>query len=127
MRIGWMWLYSMTIWYGALSPDITNQSDFSRFASSKKKMYAGIISSIMVNGTIVPLFGLICASATKDLYGTEMWLPTDIVLEWLHSDYSPGLRAASFFFGVCICSVTVVLQCISKWFCWRHGFSRSFP
>lgn len=44
------------------------------------------------------LFGLICASATKDLYGTEMWLPTDIVFEWVHSDYSPELRAASFFF-----------------------------
>lgn len=41
MRIGWMWLYSMTIWYGALSPDITNQSDFSRFASSKKRCTLG--------------------------------------------------------------------------------------
>lgn len=97
---GWMWLYSMTIWYGALSPDCTNQSDFSRFSSSRKKMYLGIISAVMITGTIVPLMGLLCASATQQLYGTELWLPTDICLQWLINDYSPGARAASFFCGL---------------------------
>lgn len=99
-KTGWMWLYSMTIWYGALSPDVTNQSDFSRFASSPKKMYLGIIVSICVTGTMVPLFGLICASATKDLYGESLWLPTDIVLQWLSESYGPALRAAAFFLGL---------------------------
>lgn len=99
-KTAWMWLYSMTIWYGALSPDVTNQSDFSRFASSPKKMYMGIIVSICVTGTLVPLFGLICASATRDLYGESLWLPTDIVLQWLQDAYTPGLRAAAFFLGL---------------------------
>lgn len=127
LRIGWMWLYSMTIWYGALSPDITNQSDFARFASSKKKMYAGIISSIMVTGTIVPMFGLICASATKDLYGTEMWLPTDIVLEWLHSDYSSGLRAASFFLGFAFAASQLSFNVLANGFAGGMDLAGVFP
>lgn len=96
---GWMWLQGMTIWYGALSPDVTNQSDFSRFASSNKQMYGGIISAVMITGTFVPLAGLLCASATTSLYGTTLWLPTDIVLRWLTDDYSAGCRAAAFFLG----------------------------
>lgn len=96
---GWMWLKCMSIWYGALSPDVTNQSDFSRFASSTKKMQAGIVSSVMITGTFVPLAGLICASATEKLYGEALWLPTDIVLRWLQDNYSSGCRAAAFFLG----------------------------
>lgn len=99
-KTAWMWLYSMTIWYGALSPDVTNQSDFSRFASSKRKMYLGIITSVLITGTFVPLFGLLCASATQDLYGTAMWLPTDIVLQWMGENYNSGLRAGAFFLGI---------------------------
>ncbi|QLG71973.1 hypothetical protein HG535_0C03260 [Zygotorulaspora mrakii] len=113
---GWMWLYSMTIWYGALSPDCTNQSDFSRFASSKKKMYIGIISSVMLTGTVVPLMGLLCASATQQLYGTELWLPTDICLQWMADNYSPGARAASFFCGLAFMSSQMTFNVIANGF-----------
>lgn len=113
---GWMWLYSMTIWYGALSPDCTNQSDFSRFASSKKKMYIGIISSVMITGTIVPLMGLLCASATKELYGTEIWLPTDVCLQWMTNDYSAGSRAASFFCGFAFMSSQMTFNVLANGF-----------
>ncbi|CCE86273.1 Piso0_004756 [Millerozyma farinosa CBS 7064] len=115
-KTGWMWLYSMTIWYGALSPDCTNQSDFSRFAYSKKQMHLGIIVSILISGTLVPLFGLLCASATKDLYGKSLWLPTDIVLQWLSEDYSPGLRAASFFLGFCFASSQLTFNVLANGF-----------
>ncbi|CUM66670.1 uncharacterized protein PRCAT00004346001 [Priceomyces carsonii] len=115
-KTGWMWLYSMTIWYGALSPDVTNQSDFSRFASSKKKMYLGIVVSVLTSGTLVPLFGLICASATKDLYGSELWLPTDIVLRWLDENYSSGLRAAAFFLGLAFASSQLTFNVLANGF-----------
>lgn len=110
----WMWLYSMTIWYGALSPDVTNQNDFSRFSSSPKKMYLGIVVSICVTGTIVPLFGLICASATKDLYGDSMWLPSEIVLQWLDESYSSGLRAAAFFLGLAFASSQLTFNVLAN-------------
>lgn len=103
-EIGWMWLKAITIWYGALSPDVTNQSDYSRFASSPRKMYLGIIIAIMITGTFVPLFSLICASATSHFYNTQFWLPTDIVLQWLRDDYSPGTRAGAFFLAFAFAS-----------------------
>lgn len=116
LRTGWMWLYSMTIWYGALSPDVTNQSDFSRFASTPRKMYIGIISSVMITGTIVPLMGLLCASATLELYGSSIWLPTDICLQWMTRDYSAGSRAASFFCGFAFMSSQLTFNVMANGF-----------
>ncbi|CAH2351732.1 thiamine transporter Thi72p [[Candida] railenensis] len=113
---GWMWLYAMTIWYGALSPDCTNQCDFSRFASSKKKMYFGIVSSIMITGTFVPLAGLICASATQQLYGTSLWLPTDIAMQWMTDNYSSGCRAACFFLGFAFASSQLTFNVLANGF-----------
>lgn len=116
LQIGWMWLYSMTIWYGALSPDVTNTSDFSRFAHNTKKLNWGIICSIFITGTVVPLFLLLCASMTEDLYGKKLWLPTDIVLTWLKEDYSPGLRAGSFFLGIAFASSQLSFNVLTNGF-----------
>lgn len=124
---GWMWLYSMTIWYGALSPDCTNQSDFSRFAVSSKRMHLGIVVSILITGTLVPLFGLICASATADLYGEPLWLPTDIVLRWLSERYSPGLRAASFFLGFSFASSQLTFNVLANGFSGGMDLAGIFP
>lgn len=126
-KTAWMWLYSMTIWYGALSPDVTNQSDFSRFASSSKKMYLGIIVSICVTGTLVPLFGLICASATNDLYGESLWLPTDIVLQWLQDVYSPELRAAAFFLGLAFAFSQLTFNVLANGFAGGMDLAGVYP
>lgn len=124
---GWMWFKGMTIWYGALSPDVTNQSDFSRFASSEKKMYAGIISSVMLTGTFVPLAGLVCASATAQLYGHPYWLPTDIVLKWLEKDYSAGCRAAAFFLGFAFASSQLMFNVMANGVAGGMDLSGVFP
>ncbi|ODV96894.1 hypothetical protein PACTADRAFT_74497 [Pachysolen tannophilus NRRL Y-2460] len=113
---GWMWLYSITIWTSALSPDVTNQSDFSRFASSKKKMYFGIIVSVMTMGTFVPFMGLVSASTTSQLYGDEYWLPTDICLRWMTDNYSAGPRAAAFFCGLAFASSQLCFNVLANGF-----------
>lgn len=96
---GWLWLYAITIWYGALSPDITNHNDYSRYASSLHRMNWGIVAAIFTTGTFAPLAGLICASVTKGEYGVALWLPTDILLHWLKADYSAKNRAMAVIFG----------------------------
>ncbi|ODV98240.1 hypothetical protein PACTADRAFT_64087 [Pachysolen tannophilus NRRL Y-2460] len=113
---GWMWLYSITIWYGALSPDVTNQSDFSRFASSKKKMYLGIVVSLMTSGTFVPFMGLVTASTTSQLFDDEYWLPTDICLQWMSDNYSSGVRAAAFFCGFAFASSQLTFNVLANGF-----------
>lgn len=124
---GWMWLKGMTIWYGALSPDVTNQSDYSRFASSTKKMHWGIITSVMITGTFVPLAGLLCASATQELYGQALWLPTDIVLQWLSDNYSSGCRAAAFFLGFSFAASQMAFNVIANGFAGGMNLSGIYP
>lgn len=96
---GWIWLYAVAIWYGALSPDILNHNDYSRFASSAPKMHWGIVVAVFSTGTFVPLASLLCASVTQATHGEAIWLPTNILLRWLHADYSASNRAMAVIFG----------------------------
>lgn len=112
---GWMWLYAMSVWYGALSPDITNQSDFSRFSSSRKKLVIGVFVGIFFT-EIIPLAGLISASCSLELYGESYWLPTDICLQWLQDNYSPRMRCACFFLGLSFLSSELSLNLLSNGF-----------
>lgn len=113
---GWMWMYAISIWYGALCPDILNLCDFSRFGNSYTKTYAGIICLIMITGTFVPLASLLVASATKDLYGAPIWLPTDLSLLWLEKDYNSGCRAANFFLGLAFCASQLTFNVVANGF-----------
>lgn len=113
---GWMWLYAITIWYGALSPTITNQCDYSRFGTGYKRTYLGIIVSIMLTGTFVPLASLLVASATLELYHKPIWLPTDLSLVWLSGDYSSGARAANFFLGLAFTCSQLMFNIVANGF-----------
>lgn len=97
---GWAWLYAMSIWYGAISPEVLNHNDFSRFANNPKKMCFGIASAVLITGTFVPLAGLLCATSTMQVYDKLFWLPTTICLRWLHVDYSSANRAMAVVFGL---------------------------
>jgi NCS1 family nucleobase:cation symporter-1 len=111
----WMWLYAMSVWYGALSPDITNQSDFSRFSNSRSKLVIGVFVGIFFT-EIIPLAGLISASCSVELYDKEYWLPTDICLQWLQDNYSPKMRCACFFLGLSFLSSELSLNLLSNGF-----------
>ncbi|AQZ11355.1 THI7 (YLR237W) [Zygosaccharomyces parabailii] len=96
----WAWVYMISYWFGSVSPGSVNQSDYSRFASSKTAVYLGTIMALLIPTTIVPIFGVIGASTCEKLYGQPFWYPMDIFNYWLTQDYSAGGRAASFFSGV---------------------------
>lgn len=115
-NVGWMWLYAITIWYGALSPDITNQCDYSRFASGERSTYLGIITAIMITGTFVPLASLLVVSTTVEMYQEAFWLPTDLCLSWLRESYSPGIRAGNFFLGLCFMSSQLTFNVLANGF-----------
>lgn len=114
-EFGWMYLMGINVWYGALSPDICNQSDFSRFSSSKPKLQWGIFCGIFFT-EIIPLAGLICASISTDLYGKQYWLPTDICLQWLNDHYTPRTRCACFFLGLSFLTSELSLNTLTNGF-----------
>lgn len=106
----WMWISAMSIWYSGVSGGVTNQSDYSRFASSSKKCYTGLFLGTVLPGTFVSLAGMLCASACKGLYGETYWTPDEIVEQWLNDDYSAKSRAASFFVGISFTSSQLFLN-----------------
>lgn len=114
-EFGWMYLMGINVWYGALSPDITNQSDFSRFSSSRTKLRWGVFAGIFLT-EIIPLAGLICASISSDLYGVQYWLPTDICLQWLGDHYTARTRCACFFLGFSFLTSELSLNTLTNGF-----------
>lgn len=97
---GWWWVYGISSWYGSLSSGVANQSDFTRFSKKTWSSLYGTIFSLVVIGTIIPLMGMVSASAMKGKYDEEIWRPDQIILFWLNQNYSSKARAGAFFCGL---------------------------
>ena len=96
----WAWVYMISYWFGSVSPGSTNQSDYSRFGSSQTAIWLGTICALLIPTTLIPVFGVIGASTSDKLYGTQLWMPMDLFDYWLKDNYSAGARAGAFFCGV---------------------------
>ncbi|SPO07171.1 related to uracil permease [Cephalotrichum gorgonifer] len=92
----WLRLSSLTSVTGGYSTLAVNIPDFSRFSKESKAPYWQL-PFIPFLKTIVGLFGIVAASASRELYGEALWNPIDIVNKWQGSS---GGRAAAFFCGV---------------------------
>lgn len=104
----WFWIYGISSWYGSLSSGVANQSDFTRFSEKPWDSFWGTIVSMLGVGTIIPLMGLVTASAMKGTYDEEYWMPNDIIMKWMTEDYSAKARAGAFF-----CALTFTLSQLS--------------
>ncbi|KAG7865145.1 hypothetical protein KL918_004727 [Ogataea parapolymorpha] len=78
--LGWAWIYGINSWYSSLVAGISNQSDYSRFNKKEWHSHWGILIGCNVAGFIIPLFGIVTASALAEKYGQEFWMPNDISL-----------------------------------------------
>lgn len=94
---GWAWFYAITSSVGGISSGILNQADFTRFVPRQGMQIPGNVLAPLVPGIIVPLFGLLTASATMNIYGGEpIWNPLELIIRWMSADYSPISRVAAF-------------------------------
>ena len=102
MTHGWAWFYGITSSIGSVASGIVNQADFSRFMRKQGQQVPGtIISTLILPGIVVPLFGILTASATMSLYGGQpIWNPPMLIIQWTTNDYSATSRAAGFFCGL---------------------------
>ncbi|KAF7558093.1 hypothetical protein G7Z17_g136 [Cylindrodendrum hubeiense] len=82
MTTSWAWIYGIVASVGNISAGILNQSDFTRFAHKQGVQVPGMIFSLLVPGMVVPIFGILTASATMTIYGGEAyWNPLVIILQ----------------------------------------------
>jgi nucleobase:cation symporter-1, NCS1 family len=94
----WAWFYGITSGVGGISSGILNQADYTRFARRQGRQVPGTVFALFVPGVIVPLFGILTASATVNIYKSEpYWNPLAIIFQWMTDSYSAGSRAAAFF------------------------------
>ncbi|KAI1764362.1 uracil permease [Hypoxylon sp. FL1150] len=91
----WLWLSNLTSVTGGYSTLAVNIPDFSRFSKTRGAQLFQL-PVIPVLKTVVGVFGIVSAGASRKLYGTLYWSPLDIVGEWQEGT-TPGGRAAAFF------------------------------
>lgn len=108
-ELGWNIVLGVTTTIGSIAVGLTNQPDYSRFARKPGDQVFGQWFSIIVFGTILPLFGCLASSATQGIWGEAYWNPPDIVQRWLDDDYNAKSRAAAFFAGcgLVVCQLAI--------------------
>lgn len=93
----WAFFRAISQWYGSSCSGVINKPDFSRFGSTKYVFIPGTVIGVMFIGTVVPLLGVISASATASKYGTAIWKPSELIDTWLLEYWNPKCRAGCFF------------------------------
>jgi NCS1 family nucleobase:cation symporter-1 len=98
---------------------MASQSDFNRFACGPGNQVIGQAFAVLFFGSVVPLFGLLGASAAGKLYGDvselNLWNPPAIVDLWLTRSYhNPPMRAASFFASLGLLCSTLTLNAVEN-------------
>ncbi|KAK8093613.1 permease for cytosine/purines- uracil- thiamine- allantoin-domain-containing protein [Apiospora hydei] len=89
----WLWLSNLTAITGGYSTLAVNIPDFSRFSKSRGAQIWQL-PVIPLFKTVCGVFGIISASASRQLYGQTYWSPLEIIAQW---QSTPGGRAAAFF------------------------------
>lgn len=123
----WAWLNGLSIWYSAMTSGIANQSDFSRFNKTEFISRLGIFLGCNLFGFIVPMLGIISASALSEKYGVFYWMPNSICMLWLQTNYSSKARAAAFFSGVSLVTSQLAINCIGNGISGGMDLAALFP
>ncbi|KAF4125819.1 nucleobase:cation symporter-1, NCS1 family [Geosmithia morbida] len=89
----WLWLSNLTAVTGSYSTLAVNISDFSRFSKDRSAPWWQL-PFIPILKTLMGVFGVVSASASREIWGETLWDPIDIINKWQDN---PGGRAAAFF------------------------------
>lgn len=126
-ELGWSIVSGITSVIGGIAVGLTNQADYSRFARRPGDQVFGQYFSIMLVGTIMPLFGCLASSATMGIYGEAIWNPPEIALKWLDTDYNKKSRAGAFFAGVGLVICQLAINTVDNSFSTGMDMSALFP
>ncbi|KAJ5190083.1 hypothetical protein N7491_007874 [Penicillium cf. griseofulvum] len=99
-QLGWSMLSGVNAVIGTVAPALMSQPDFSRFARRERDQVWGQAVAFVVVGTVVPLFGCLVSSATRQIYGEAIWNPPILFVTWLSHNYQSSTRAAAAFAGI---------------------------
>ncbi|KAK3345858.1 allantoin permease [Lasiosphaeria hispida] len=92
----WLILSSLSSITGGWATMATNIPDFTRYLKTDKGVYYQVLFLPGIQ-LMLGLFGIICCSASKVVYGKYIWDPLEIASHW----DGPSGRAGAFFVGLC--------------------------
>ncbi|KAK1753665.1 allantoin permease [Echria macrotheca] len=92
----WLILSSLSSITGGWATMATNIPDFTRYLKSDKGVYWQVLFLPGIQ-LMLGLFGIICCSAAKVVYGRYIWDPLEIAAQW----DGPAGRCGAFFVGLC--------------------------
>ncbi|EEP81167.1 predicted protein [Uncinocarpus reesii 1704] len=125
--LGWSIVKGITTVVGGIAVGLTNQPDYSRFATKPGDQVFGQYFSIIVLGSIMPTLGCLVSSATQQIYGVALWNPPDLALKWLEADYNAKSRAGAFFAGTGLVVCQLAINTIDNAFSAGMDLSGLFP
>lgn len=94
----WLILAGINQSIGGLAAGITNGSDFSRYARSRRSYIYGTIASCVITGVLVSLVGLVTAAAAQKIYGEVYWNPPDLLMRMMENGNGSSRARAGVFF-----------------------------
>lgn len=126
-ELGWAIVQGITTVIGSIAVGLTNAADWARFARRPGDQVIGQSTAIVGFGTLMPLFGCLTTSATLKIYGTAIWNPPILILQWLDSDYNAKSRAAAFFAGSGLVISQLAINTVDNGFSLGMDLSGVFP
>lgn len=96
----WAIVQGVTSVIGEIAVGLSNQPDYSRFATKLGDQLTGQVVSIPIIGVIIPFFGCLTASATQQIYGEVIWNPPILLNKWIETRYNVASRAGAVIAGI---------------------------
>ncbi|RDW75665.1 hypothetical protein BP5796_06486 [Coleophoma crateriformis] len=85
---------------GGWTGSAIRQSDWTRFAKTKRAPVVNQILGAPISITVASVFGVFATSAAKNMYGVTLWNPIELMQYILTNNYTPAARAGCFFGGL---------------------------
>ncbi|CAN9315255.1 unnamed protein product [Alternaria alternata] len=94
----WLIMAGINQTIGGLAAGITNGSDFSRYARSRRHYIHGTIASCVITNVVVSLVGLVTTASGQKIYGEIYWNPPDLLMRMMDNGNGSSRSRAGVFF-----------------------------
>ena len=106
---GWLWIQAFNSGMGTISSLTVNQADIARYSRKPNDQFWGQILVFPIASAIPGLYGILVASAAKELYGKPIWNLWDVCQTMLN-EYPDNSGAR---FGIFLAAASMAFALIA--------------
>jgi NCS1 family nucleobase:cation symporter-1 len=102
-------------------------SDWTRFSKSRRASTPALLTGLMLSMVPTAVIGVLVTSAFFQMYGKPIWTPLGMLLYVQSVEYTPTVRAATFFAGVGLFCSQIYINIVQNAFAFGMDFAGIFP